>query len=385
MGNLYFINTVGAVLGAAVASFVLSRRLGTMGGFLALTALFVVAAVLLVTVHASRGSTRAIAVLLLAVAVLAGTRMPADLVQLRHDEELVASGEDEYGVQVLARTDRGTLRVRNNRLSLIYDLGEWETSHAQQMPAHLAVLLADGCSDVLNVGTGYGITAGAFTLYDDVGTIDTVEILPFLVERQNQFSEFNFDYVKDPRVNLVRGDGRHFLVTSEKSYDIISVNVLDPYLPGSSSLFTVDFWRIAREHLRPGGVYTALFWGADVDLLSRGLSEVFPTVLYSPAYGESSYNVIAFRDELADDEIRLRLDRLSLKAMIEIKSLTGEDPPALLQHELDAALAARQGFADGPKAAPGPLHTDDFPILEYRWAHGVKWVSILDSPLVAVE
>ena len=285
IGNLYFVNTAGAVLGAAVASFALSRWLGTLGGFLALTGLLVAGTVTLILLRAAGRGLRAAALAAVIVFALAAIGFPGDMVRLRADETLVAANEDEYGVQVLARTDRGTLRVRNNRLSLIYDLGEWQTSHAHQMAAHMTVLLAGDCRDVLNVGTGYGITAGAFALYDVIESIETVEILPFLVEHQPHFAPFNFDYVSDPRVRLSQGDGRHYLVTSPRNYDIISVNVLDPYLPGSSSLFTVDFWELARSRLRPGGVYTAQLWGVDLELLSRGMREVFPTVLYFPAYG----------------------------------------------------------------------------------------------------
>ena len=34
------------------------------------------------------------------------------------------------------------------------------------------------------------------------------------------------------------------------------------------------------------------------------------------------------------------------------------------------------------KTTTGKFHTDDFPVLEFNWAHGIKHISILDSPLV---
>src|SRR5262249_62317396 len=138
--------------------------------------------------------------------------------------------------------------------------------HAEQMAARLTVLLAGQCRDVINIGTGYGITAGTFTRYDDVRSIETAEILPFLVARQQMFSRHNFAYWTDPRVTLREGDGRHLLLTSPRAFDIVSVNVLDPYLPGSSLLFTTDFYEAVKERLRPGGVMTQLLWGNDLDL-----------------------------------------------------------------------------------------------------------------------
>jgi len=283
---------------------------------------------------------------------------------------------------VLTHTEKGMMRVRNNRLHLVYDLGHPATSYAQQMAAHLTVLLASRYKDVLNIGTGYGITAGTFTLFEDVRTIDTVEVLPFLVKEQNRFSGYNFDYLKDPRVTLIQGDGRHYLFTTAKTYDIISVNVLDPYLPGSSSLYTVDFWKEALRHLRPGGVFTQLLWGRDMPLLLKGLKTVFPTVLLFPAYGKSSFNCVAFKDRLSETDLNLHLERFGAEAVGEIRALTRMGTGFLFPKLVREAWRRSPKFARIAARAPGRLHTDDFPILEFKWAHGIGRVSIFDSPLV---
>ena len=178
-----------------------------------------------------------------------------------------------------------------------------------------------------------------------------------------------------------QGDGRNFLLVSDKTYDIISVNVLDPYLPGSSSLYTVDFWREAREHLRPGGVYTQLFWGEDVDMLVAGLERVFPTVLYFPAYGGTSYNVVAFR-EPAPQELTADLSRLSSEARRQLEAIEGGEVEQVLPRLLQQAWVLGEDMRKLAAGYAGPLHTDWHPVLEYRWAHGVTGVSPLDSPLV---
>lgn len=380
VGDLYLVNTVGAVTGAVVASWALSRLLGTPGSFLALSALLVVVGSGVVGL-AGRWPVRALLPLAATAAlVLAGNVFPRALVRVRADERLVALAEDEYGVQTLTRSDGGYLRARNNRLSLVFDLGHPQTAHAQQMPAHLSVLLAGDPDRVLNIGTGYGITAGTFTLYSAVESVVTVEILPFLVERQRRFGAHNFGYVRDPRVTLLQGDGRQFMLASDWSWDVISVNVLDPYLPGSSALYTVEFWERARERLRPGGVYTQLFWGDDVPLLVKGIRQVFPTVLYFPAYGGTSWNVVAFRDPVSPETVELHLDRLTPAARAALREVAGparERLPALIAE----AWSARRELDRLADAEPGPLHTDLRPVLEYRWS-SVEGVPMSDSPLI---
>jgi spermidine synthase len=379
VGGLYFINTLGAFLGATVASLIMSRLLGTMGGFLAMTGLLVLAGSLLL-LKRTRGRLQAVALVAMAVTALVGSWYPFNLVQLRSDEKIVVANEDEYGVQVLAKSKLGRLRVRNNRIQLIYDLGHPQTTYAQQMAAHLAVLLTRNAADVLNIGTGYGITAGTFTLYPDILSIETVEILPFLLRQQQRFDPFNFGYFNDPRVKMTVGDGRQTLINSDQRYDVISVNVLDPYLPGSSSLYTVDFWKLARQRLKPGGVMTQLLWGKDLPVLVKGLQSVFPTVLYFSAYGDTSFNAVAFKEPVEDPTPNL--GRLSRAAASQVEMLvpesTADHISKLMRESRENGAKLRRLARD----APVRLHTDNDPVLEYRWAHGVKGVSIFDSPLV---
>ena len=117
-------------------------------------------------------------------------------------------------------------------------------------------------------------------------------------------------------------------------------------------------------------------------LLVKGLRSVFPTVLYFPAYGNSSYNIVAFRDAVSETDLQLHLDRFGPEAMKEVRKLTSKDPDSFFPDLVRDTWAESQDIEKEIKKVRGRLHTDDYPILEYRWAHGVKYVSILDSPLV---
>jgi len=388
VGMLYFVNTMGAVLGAVLATFVLTRWLGTIPGF-QVVSIFCGLAGLVLFLSTVEGRLRipaAVPAFMLAAVVVASSAIlvvtPTSLALVRADETLLLEQEDEYGAQVLVETEAGHYRVRNNRLSLVYDLGHPQTTHAQQMAAHLTVLLAEDARDVLNIGTGYGITAGAYTLYPEVESVRTVEILPFLVDLQQWLAPHNFGLSSNPGVELLQGDGRQALLASDKTWDIISVNVLDPYLPGSSGLYTLEFWREARQRLNPGGVYTQLFWGADVGLLVRGITKVFPEVYFFPAYGGTSFNVVAFRDARDSDDIAPRFDRVGDEARRQWIRIEGDPPEAVWPRLLAQSRGAWQQLSRLSQEAKGPLHTDDRPILEYRWSHGVDEVSPLDSPLI---
>jgi len=382
VGRLSMINSLGAAVGATVATWALCRWLGTLGGFLVVSWVMTVLGAGLLWRH-GRTMGRVAAGGLLAGALAASCWWPRNLVWLRSDETLVAVCEDEYGIQVLAKTRAGTWRVRNNRLHLVYDLGHPATAHAQQMAAHLSVLLARQCHEVLNIGTGYGITAGAFTRYPEVTSIETIELLPFMIAQQPRFAEYNFALLSDPRVRLIQGDGRQRLAGSPRRFDIISVNVLDPYLPGSASLYTVEFWQLARARLNPGGAYVQLFWGDDLPLLTKGLCQVFPTVLFFPAYGGSAFNVVAFAERLAPEQLPLQVARIGPAAAAALgEILPGVEPMAYLTEEYWTAWTISREFQRRAAQISGRCHSDDYPLLEYRWSSGDRWISMFDSPLV---
>src|SRR5262249_51181682 len=135
------------------------------------------------------------------------------------------------------------------------------------------------------------------------------------------------------------------------------------------------------------GVMTQLLWGNDVDLLIRGMHSVFPALLFFPTYSETSYNVVAFRDPVDLERVPLHVERLTPAARDAIRSVSAvddgpDDPDAYLARLLDAARKESAPLIRRAMRERGPLHTDDRPILEYRWAHGTPEVSVLDSPLV---
>ena len=164
------------------------------------------------------------------------------------------------------------------------------------------------------------------------------------------------------------------LASSEDRFDVIAVNVMDPYLPGSASLFTTDFWRIAKSRLAPGGVYSQLIWGPDANRLLQGLRTVFPTVLQFPGGWKDTYNVVAFAEAT---EPRLHLDRLTPAFRQALAKFDILDPSDVFGRGLAEALRmereARQQSSDLV------LHSDDMPILEYRWARGDRQTDTYES------
>ncbi len=93
-------------------------------------------------------------------------------------------------------------------------------------------------------------------------------------------------------------DGRSWLMRSgETKYDVIISSFPNPQTLGSNRYFTLEFFRLVKKHLAPGGVFCMHLTTADsyvneeglqiLGINDRSLREVFPEVLIVP--GTSTY------------------------------------------------------------------------------------------------
>jgi spermidine synthase len=144
------------------------------------------------------------------------------------------------------------------------------------------MFLAPRARTALVIGHGVGITAGAI-LRHQPERLDLVEISPAVLRLDPLFANDNDYVLTDPRVHVHVDDGQSFLRTTPTRYDVIVSEPSNPWIAGIGDLFTVDFFRAARDRLNPGGVFT--FWFhtyAQTDdttrLLLRSLGVVFPHV-----------------------------------------------------------------------------------------------------------
>ena len=62
--------------------------------------------------------------------------------------------------------------------------------------------------------------------------------------------------IQNPQVSVRIDDGRHLLATTNETFDVITTDLIDPWVKGVAALFTREFFDLEKEHLRPGGVVT---------------------------------------------------------------------------------------------------------------------------------
>ena len=146
--------------------------------------------------------------------------------------------------------------------------------------------------EVAVIGVGTGLTTHTLLNHAGLERVDTIEIEPAMAEAARNFTPLNSNAFADPRSNIVFDDAKTYFSTNNRHYDLIISEPSNPWVSGVSSLFTSEFYRLARRHLKPGGVMLQWFqlYEIDVSLLAsvlRALGEVFPDyAIYSSTNGD---------------------------------------------------------------------------------------------------
>lgn len=119
---------------------------------------------------------------------------------------------------------------------------------------HLPMLMHSNPRKVLVVGLGTGMTLGAVSVHPGIEDLTLVEIEPNVLGAARTFGAYNNHVLDNPSLKIVYNDGRNFLMTTQSAYDVITADPIHPWTQGSGYLYTAEYFKIASEHLLPGGI-----------------------------------------------------------------------------------------------------------------------------------
>lgn len=317
VGDVYAANTLGTILGAAVAGFVLIpwRPVGMEHTIHVASGLnLLVGSVFLLAPKPRPVPRYALVAGAWVVAALAvGLTEPWSRQQMISGPYLGRDKSKEWSivfyeegidatvaVERLGDTDNMSLSV-NGKPDASNLLGDMPT---QMLLGVLPALLRPEARDVCVIGLGSGMSVGSLLLFD-VERVDVAEISQEVVDASRLFDDDSHTPLEDPRVHLHRADGRNLLLLADRQYDMILSEPSNPWISGISNLFTREFFELARSRLKPGGIHAQWTQGYSMPpesfaAILRTLGEVFP---YYQVWEMSlnDYLVVASTEPLAID------------------------------------------------------------------------------------
>ena len=315
--RVYAWNTVGGILGALAAGFVIIPALRYEGTIRLAAAASVVLALLAVLLLERRRAWIGAGV---GVAALAGivAFQPAVPERLLLSSPLNVGGTGRivyYDVgrsaSVVVLEQDGGLALRTNGLpeALMDSPGMPPRFSGEFWMSSLAVIANPAARDMLIVGFGGGVVVEGVP--PSVQRIDVIELEPKVIEaNRSTIGRRKFNPLGDPRVNLITNDARGALSLTDRRYDAIVSQPSHPWTAGASHLYTREFMQLARDHLSEDGVFVQWMNVAflDEDLL-RSLTATLIDVFGSTRIYRPDPNTLVFLAARRPLEVEVRLAR----------------------------------------------------------------------------
>ena len=365
VGRSYAVNTIGAIVGAFGAGFVLIPKFTSR-----FTILFAAALCIIVALTAyqpkidatDRGLQRGVAAgVALVLIILMFIFVP------RMNLEDLSIGAYDSLVRVIAKTrggvDDGTAQQRGPETHelLMYEEGptstvsvrkDWDitsmaingrtnASDREDMPTQvmlgqMPLLLAPKMKNALIVGYATGVTAGAM-LQSPIESVECVELEPATVNGSRFFEHVNNRPLNDPRLRLIIDDARTYLRVTPTRYDMIVSEPSHPWVPGVANLFTQEFFQLGRDRLNDDGIFVQWLqiYQLSTDSLRSVLAtfhETFPHVMVFRVEGawkgkdllligsRTPLTLDLIKERVSDPRIAAELARVNIKGEADVRA-----------------------------------------------------------------
>lgn len=292
-GQAYVWESIGAVAGGALFSFLLIHWLDPFQTALLVTsANLVVAACLWLPFRLTRPLlfTALLSLLLLLFSLLLGRTLHQTTLG-RQWPNLAFAADSPYGRLVIQARDSQRVFFENGLLAF-----ETQGTFAEEV-VHFPLLTHPHPDQVLLVGGG---VAGNLReiLKHPLINVTYVELDPLLIEAARQYlPPADVAPLDDPRVSLVLSDGRHYIKQSPTLFDVIILDLPEPATGALNRFYTQEFFTEARARLEPGGILALglpsaeNYWSPELtrrnSAIYRTLKAVFPEIVVIP--GEHNF------------------------------------------------------------------------------------------------
>ena len=400
VGLAYAWNTLGAIAGSVAGGFLLLPGLSAPVAWrLSVWLLLGLAAVFLLAEGRGRGwlprlLPAATAVLALALSLAPGPsafwrhsgigagRLTASPASPNELADLIATKRRSIVWQIEGRESSVALGTSAGYFFLVNGKSDGSArldAPTQVMSGLVGAILHPRPRSALVIGLGTGSSAGWLAAVDSIERVDVVELEPAIRRVAEDCAPVNRGVLESPKVDLAIADGREYLLTADRRWDLIFSEPSNPYRAGIASLFTREFYQAASQGLAEGGIFMQWLQAYEVDAqvvrtAYATLGAVFPHVetwqvqsqdlLLVAANGPIEHDLERVARRVAAEPYRT-----ALQAVWGVAGVEG----------LYAGYVANPEFARAVAEIERDwINTDDRPIIEFGFARHVGRIGGVD-------
>ena len=289
VGRVYAANTGGAIVGALAFSMILIPWIGTRYSESVLIGIGAVSALIVLGPLAWRARSAAGAALLLAATACAALMaahvkgVPGELIAYGR-RMTTSSGQSEILYTAEGMNSSIAISRWNDGAIQFHVSGKVEAStepydmRLQRMLGHLPALIHGQPKSALIVGFGAGVTAGTFVLHPSIRRIVICEMEPIIPKTARRyFAEQHYHVLDDKRTQIYYDDARHYVLTTPEKFDIITSDPIHPFVKGSATLYSKEYFEMVKGRLNPGGIVTQWvpLYESDMDTVKSEIATFF--------------------------------------------------------------------------------------------------------------
>ncbi|MFI5095972.1 MAG: hypothetical protein ACHQIK_21335 [Candidatus Acidiferrales bacterium] len=356
-GGAYAVNIAGCVIGPLLSGFLLLPLVGERWALCLFALPWLIAGFVFTPLRSHRKRPPP----LIAYSVLAMSALALAV--------LTEGFEEQFKPREVLRDNTATVIATGSghgKRLLINGVGITTLTPVTKMMAHLPLaLLPHRPTNALVICFGMGTShRSALSWHIQSTAVELVPSVPAL------FSFFHPDGpvgLDSALSHVVIDDGRSYLERTQEKYDVI---VIDPPPPigaaASSLLYSKEFYAIAKQRLRPGGILQQWLPGGDAATqasVARALEESFPYVRALGSMEHAGYHLLASVSPIPYATAAQLAQRLPPDASRDLMEWgPAATPEEQFQSVLDLEVPVVNLLQEDGKA---PALQDDRPVNEY--------------------
>jgi predicted membrane-bound spermidine synthase len=286
IGTVYSVNTLGSIVGAALAALVLLPVLGLKALLIAGGLIDMALGVWLLFLAGRRsGETRRFALFVTGATVVV---VFSAAFNVDFDRGLLISGVYRYGrvpkrgakplafykdgrtatVSVRKAEDGGYSLATNGKpdasLSPVWFEPITDTTATKRLDGDestqvllplITLAYAPNARQGAVIGNGSGMSSHLLLADPKLQKLVTIDIEPEMINGSRTFYPANRRVFDDPRSQFVHDDAKSYFAATNRKFDLILSEPSNPWVSGVSGLFTDEFYQRVRTYLTKGGVF----------------------------------------------------------------------------------------------------------------------------------
>jgi spermidine synthase len=244
---------------------------------------------------------------------------------------------------------------------------------------------------VANIGFGSGLTSATVLMSEQVESLESIEIEPFMVAAARQGYGPRIGHVfEDPRSHIVIEDAKTFFAMAREPYDIIISEPSNPWVSGVATLFSEEFYGRIVGHLKPDGllVQWLQIYETDMSIVASIVAAMRGHFGAYTVYNadDSNIMIVATRSQtlpphadtiFASPRLRSELTRVGIDSLADIRKRRIGD-----QRTLGPLLAS---YRSPPNSDFFPFVDLTAPRLRFMHRTAVELPSLLVAPVPVEE